>query len=1356
MGRLSIFVSAIGIFVPCLAFANPIAVGGMVHSVDGGHMADAQVELLPMMRKYERVRMILRGRSAGEPVAKTQTDASGRFLLEAPGAGTWTVVVRAPGFLPLQYSPLPLVSAVDLPPVTLLRNAGAQIEVVDPAGAAKTGVWVHAATGSKPIWAEVTRSGWRVAPRFGWSDASGQLILPRAEGERIQLIAVSSGSTVASRAEGKLTGTTRMVVTPDPFRWSIEVHDTLGRPLEGIVVATGTSEWPLGRTGPEGRLSFGGRGAKPFWLQLLSEDGRRQSVELRPTDSVPGPARFLFHPPTPRSGRIVAVVDRRPLAGVLVWPAHDSGSFAVTDSKGAYDLEALPGERFRIHALAPRFLPQGGWVPGRDGGANRAPTLALRAAAEVVGKVVDRAEKPLAGVLLEAVVLAMEAPLGFSRPEPLASRALSDAEGRFTLGNLHPERDYELIATRGGFAVAKVATNALGRSRTRNGLRLVLERARPAHGKVVDLEERPVPGAVVMLVPSSVPNSRRAKPLTAETDEAGRFKLVAIPASKMDIEAYKQGFAPTRVKGVLVPQGEKSIDLGTLILEPGAAIAGRVIDPEDEPIAEVGLWIMDDGGRTPPHLTDRLRTRVPQAVTESSGGYRLEDLQAGCSYDLLFRRSGYLPRRIVGVAAPSPKPVVAVLRPASRISGRVVDENDQPVDRARVSLYEPDPPPGTVGVGLRRDRGSRSAVTAGDGRFDLVDLAPGKAVLVARAAGFQPSPPIRVEIPDAGSLDDLTLVLEHGAVIEGRVSSSDGEPVMSARIRVGSSMARSDAEGFYRVEGVPDGPQDLAIKHVEFEDLAREIEVAPGVNTFDAVLEGGWQVSGQVLEVEGAPVEGAHVQVYSTRFGGIRRYHAVSDEEGFFSFPRVVDGTYDVEADGRGYALTRIERGLEVDGGAAEELEIRLHPAASVLGQISGLELDELSTVRVVAEGNERDRHQGMVDYEGSYEIQGMGPGVWQLKAQLRGGSRQVEARVVIEPGMRQVRRDLEFGDALTLSGTVSYDGRPLPQTSVSLRGIDVAMQRSVRTDYRGGFRIAELKSGRYWVGLANRREQLIYNQDIELFSDRELHIEIATARLSGTVISAATSRPVGDALVYTQQLLGHDGSQPGSLITVATNRRGRFTLGRLSAGRYRLTVREDGYAPAEHTLDIEAGAVLDDLQISLSPTEGLDLWVRRASGRPPELATLNVLDTSGSVVLTATRPLGEDGYARFASVPPGAWNLLISAPGVATTQVTAAVPGPPVELVLPEAARLEILVPTLVERNLIASVTLLGQDGRPFVGAGPAGALQQEWVLAGGAGVVDGVPAGVWTLTAVASDGQLWQRTVSVKSGLPVQVRLE
>lgn len=62
-------------------------------------------------------------------------------------------------------------------------------------------------------------------------------------------------------------------------------------------------------------------------------------------------------------------------------------------------------------------------------------------------------------------------------------------------------------------------------------------------------------------------------------------------------------------------------------------------------------------------------------------------------------------------------------------------------------------------------------------------------------------------------------------------------------------------------------------------------------------------------------------------------------------------------------------------------------------------------------------------------------------------------------------------------------------------------------------------------------------------------------------------------------------GGEPvaGARVFAGTDAAGRFSLPRISAGRYRLVVRSDGHAPLESEVEVRGGASLH-LELELAP----------------------------------------------------------------------------------------------------------------------------------------------------------------------------
>src|SRR5262245_61485760 len=192
--------------------------------------------------------------------------------------------------------------------------------------------------------------------------------------------------------------------------------------------------------------------------------------------------------------------------------------------------------------------------------------------------------------------------------------------------------------------------------------------------------------------------------------------------------------------------------------------------------------------------------------------------------------------------------------------------------------------------GLIRFSGGRRATarSEADGRFAFPPLPPGRGHLLAAADGFQPEERKELIVP-AGGVEGLELVLERGAVIEGRVLTAGGEPVEDARVVCDAAASISDADGAYRLAGIPPGLRKVRLIHREFPPLDKELEVEPGVNPLDLILPEGREVAGRVVDRDGRPVAGADLALYPEE--SPREQAAVSGDDGGFSLARVADGS---------------------------------------------------------------------------------------------------------------------------------------------------------------------------------------------------------------------------------------------------------------------------------------------------------------------------------------------------------------------------------------------------------------------------------------------------------------------------------
>lgn len=1220
------------LFVLTVLAAVPLraaTVTGKVEAADGTAIADARIELRRLPANYERVRLLLQGRTATEVLASARSEESGRFVVEAPTAGLYTVVVLAESFLAQEILPLVLTGEHELPTTVLPTDTGCRVEVRDESGAPLAGAWIFARHAGAP-----TR-GWTPATRLLRTGDDGTAVVPRQDGERLVVALFVPDSAYLAERQAE-TEAVFVVPPASGERQSIEVRDESGVPLAGVAVGLGHLAWPIGLTGSDGHLSFPAPYPAPAEVYLTDAGGRFLRAQLEaPTApfTLPAPARVTV--------RVLRQADLRPLGGALTWPAFDPGSFAVADAEGRAVLPVPPLRGAGLRAAAHGFLTASATAEGSE--------------AEIL----------------------MSAP-------------------------------------------------------------------RRAYGHVVDTEGKAVAAVRVSVRPTG--EERRAPVATADTGDDGRFEIPHLEAGRIDLLARRPGYAPTLVRGIEPSwTAAAAADLGTLILERGAALMGRVVDEEGRGIAGTAVWLFEDLRRPAEDLLLRDVEAAPATHTDEDGFFTVADLDRGRRFHLLLRREGYLPAVLEAVEAPPRELPVVVLETGATLGGRLVDEDGAPVAGASIEL-RPAPPAGRLELPPLGAENRHETTSENDGSYGFDTVATGLFEVTVQAEGFLRPQAREVTVPLEGRVD---FVLRRGAVLSGQVRTEDGEPLAGVRILVGDATAASDSEGRYRVSGVPLGRQHVEARHRTLNGAAAEVEVDEGENTHDFVFAAGHTVRGRVVDEMRTPLAGAQVELAQLDWENRRQLQVTADEEGRFEL-EVADGSYKVRGMKPGYAWAELPDLLVVAGAGVDGVELTLPLGAVVTGHVRGLEPEELLSLEVLAESAGAPTRRDVVDYEGRFEIADLAAGDYVLRSTNADGSREARARLVVEPGVRRLERDLLFGGGYGVEGQVLFGGEPLHGARISVTGYDVALERQVHADHEGGFHFADLPPGHYRLSASHPRQLLMSNKDLTVDGDTQVLIELEAAKVHGNVRSTG-GEPLAGVLTLLQQVL-EDG-QNGSLYTTSTDAEGYFALPQLTAGRYRITLRRDGYEQLAEILDLVAGPAGAPLSFELAPTRGLEMQIALATGGRPPYVTVNVLDEAGHRLSVDRRTLDAEGRVSFPTLGHGTWKVVVSAPGTVAAEETVTVPGEPLALMLAPASRLHLRLPALVESDRIATARLFDAAGRPFKTVSEGGTPAERWELRGGVADVAGVPPGEWTVEVVAGDGQTWRQSLVAAVGGDTQV---
>lgn len=1166
------------LLLPGVARAGPamdIAIHGQIRAA-GRPLARARVELFPLEPAYETGR-----RRLGDPPAAARagvlTDAEGRFLVAAPESGMWRLLVSAPGYVPMEFPLSPLTEETDLPLLDLSRDAGLQIRVSTDKGAPVAGARVLAAPfralDSYAPWKPV----WEPAEQLGTTDAEGRVSLPGA-GEPLRVEVRAPGYPDAVLSAGR---TPRLEVRLSPgSERRILVRAPRGRPAGGVLAWVDGGEIPAALSDPQGRLALALPAGKRVSVRLLSPAGEWGEADLASSGSKP--LAVDLRAPDVLAGRVLSLPGREPVPGALVWLGRDFNSFSRADRSGGYAL-ALRGTG-PLRAAAAGYFEDGIQGPHPLPG----PSFALRPKSLLAGSVADERGRPVAGVEIQARYEASANRWADATVRLSGGLARSRETGRFRVDHLVPGAAYTLRFAKDGFAPKVIQVQAPEPGTPAEPLRLVLSAGLKAGGFVRDREDRPVPGAAVELQPTipsdavarirALRNPDPALSRKAVADGKGRFDLLNVGSGRFDLLVLAPGFAEARIPGIEIPEGPGPVDLGTVVLEGEAVVAGAVRTPDGKPLEGTEIRIARS------EALPGVPRSAPDAVSDTAGGFEIRGQRPGARLKLSAERPGYAPAQVSGVAAPTEEPVVITLSPRARISGRVVDSDSRPVAGATLRALSPR----SEIVGGIVIQGGPTVETRSheDGTFVVEGVEPGPVQLTGSGPDWQEASQ-QLRLPVGQDLEGIELVLRRAALLEGRVLGPDGSPVARAEIgrhlpprpgeiRYEAPLAFSDAEGRYRIGGLAPGRLSLAARHGAFGESVREIDLQPGDNDLDFELAGGQTVSGQVVAPSGAPVAGARVSLQADSWAA-GPPDAMSEPDGSFRFEGLPPGSYGLAARKEGEGRTRQPVAVTVAEAPLEGVVLELAPTGAIHGRLLGLNVDELAQVQVSAGWG---AGVATVAYDGSYRLSDLPPGTWQVVAELPRTGRRAEGEVTLEPEA-DAELDLDFGDGLTLSGRLRKNGRAFAGATVALNGPS-PVPATAEAGPDGRFELRGLAPGSYRLEVSDYRTGVLMARQVELRQDQDVVLDFTTANLEGVAVDAESRQP----LRYVELTLSSLEAGEGNVVDrrAVSSADGSFSFAEVAEGSWKLKADRPGYAPREQVLSLGSTTQRIEVVLELAP----------------------------------------------------------------------------------------------------------------------------------------------------------------------------
>lgn len=478
-----------------------------------------------------------------------------------------------------------------------------------------------------------------------------------------------------------------------------------------------------------------------------------------------------------------------------------------------------------------------------------------------------------------------------------------------------------------------------------------------------------------------------------------------------------------------------------------------------------------------------------------------------------------------------------------------------------------------------------TASTDAEGRFRLTNIEPGQYRLVAERSGYvrmehgarkpnQPGTPLTLKSGD--ELKSVELKLVRHAVVTGRISDEDGDPVQSAQVQL---MRYSFVRGRRQLVPVSSGSSN---------DLGeyRLFGIAPGKYYLSVSHRGGGGPFGGMMAMRGG------------RGGGM-----VGSDQNYA--PMYFPGTFEVDS----ATLLDIPVGSDMRGVDMRLLRTRTYRVSGrVVAQAEGRRGGMVVLVPKSSSGfGFGDRLAApWRPNTGTFEIQGVRPGSYNLVAQVFDGQNRMSARLPVDVGEGDVT-DLTVTPVpgSDLSGVV----RVQDKASVDLQ--DLRIQLSPReigpfggfgtspVQADGKFTVSNLTAGQYDLSVGGLSDNAYvkavrYGEADALASG--LDLTGGSAGLLDIVIS-----PNGAAI--SGSVAGDDGNPKSGatvLLVPTADRHQRLDLYKTANSDQSGAFRFAGVAPGDYLLfaleDHERGAEYDPKYVEQFASQAEKLSVREGA----------------------------------------------------------------------------------------------------------------------------------------------------------------
>ncbi|QAT83062.1 putative lipoprotein [Corallococcus coralloides] len=694
------------------------------------------------------------------------------------------------------------------------------------------------------------------------------------------------------------------------------------------------------------------------------------------------------------SGGVVEELTEAPIPGARVTLIHEAGSRffdALADARGRFRVGPLPPGRYLRVASAQGYQTQAFredvWLD-----ADVDVTLMLHQKHRLEGVLLTPEGLPASG---------LDVHLALSEGAGETSTTRSDGQGRFAFEDV-PALPHELW-TRTGDETAQ------GQALVTPPEKVVL-RMEPTgfmEGTVRDEQRRPLAGVRLHVNGQQLGGQSFTEVLT---DAAGHYCLGPLRGRKVDLQLMRAHYADSRQTVTLGGPHAGPWDF-TLTRVP--SVEGQVVDTEGVPLADAQVRLAMTR-EAPERMWDPAAIDERAGTSDGSGQFTVDSTHEGPG-QLSVTARGFLAVKLP-VEAPSTGVRVVMSRGAS-VSGTVMDATGRPLSNVDIRLWNTEPLSGAAPTTTVDSRGA----------FSLGGLEAGHYVLEARlrTPGIEHTASQPVDL-DEGTQATVSVRFEEGRTLQGMTVGGDGQPMSGVRVQacllledIPAWQAHAPDCSVTGESGVLSGPDGrFVFKHLtapayqliawkEGQAFAPSrsqggtpdntaLLVTLGQGDVRLVLERRPRLRGQVVSDDGTPLP---CKVFE-------RGAWVQAPDGTFELPLPDDGPGGLRVGAKGFFdLQRefvVRPGRDIDLGTLWMTRSRT-VRFIVLSEATRVPLAGLNVAIQMSDNaprpgaHESPFHFGLLDAEGSAEVEGVPFESATFSVSMYGGPEQGETDVLLD-----------------------------------------------------------------------------------------------------------------------------------------------------------------------------------------------------------------------------------------------------------------------------------------------------------------------------------------------------------------------